>query len=125
MSVVKNAPLRAVLFTVGVISLILGVVGIFLPVLPTTPFVLLSAWCFVKSSPKAHKWLYEQPYIGAALGDWERNRSISRQAKLSALITIAVSAGMMWWRVESLWLKVGVSAILATVSVWIVTRRSV
>ena len=123
MSVVQNRALKLILFTVGVISLALGFIGAFLPLLPTTPFVLLAAWCFVKSSPKAHQWIYRQPLIGTALKNWEENRAISRRAKIAAISLIALSAITIGFKVEVMWLKITVLLILTTVSIFIITRN--
>lgn len=101
----------------------LGVAGAFLPVLPTTPFLLLAAWCFLQSSPKAHQWLYAQPGLGKALRDWDRNKAISRSTKVVAIAMILISLIVMWVKVQVLWLKILVSAILLTVSVFIITRN--
>ena len=123
MSIVRNRALRYILFTGGCISLGLGFIGAFLPVLPTTPFVLLAAWCFVKSSPAAHQWIYKQPIIGKALKDWEENKAISKKSKVIALSMIAISAIIMIYKVKIMWLKITVLVILATVSTFIATRK--
>lgn len=123
MSVVQNRALRFILFSVGVISLSLGFIGAFLPVLPTTPFVLLAAWCFVKSSPKAHQWIYRQPMIGDALKNWEQNRAIARKSKITAISLIAISAIVIGFKVDIVWIKTVVLLILATVSIFIATRN--
>lgn len=118
-----NLFIKYVLFLVGISSLSLGVVGIFLPLLPTTPFLLLSAWCFMKSSPKLHAWMYRQPYMGKALKDWDEERIISRSTKITALIMIAFSVGLIWYKVHILALKIFVTAILCGVSIFIITRK--
>jgi len=118
----KSKLVRAILFTTGVISLILGFFGIFLPILPTTPFVLLSAWCFLKSSTKAHAWLYQQKYIGDSLRQWEKNKSISRKTKITAISMILISMLVMWTKVDIFPLKLFVTILLLTVSVFISTR---
>jgi hypothetical protein len=72
----------------GWISLILGIIGIFLPLLPTTPFVLLSAYCFSKSSERLHSWLINQPRLGPMIQHWEQHGSISQGAKVTATALI-------------------------------------
>jgi hypothetical protein len=72
----------------GWISLILGIIGIFLPLLPTTPFVLLSAYCFSKSSERLHSWLINQPRLGPMIQHWEQHGSISQSAKVTATVLI-------------------------------------
>lgn len=124
MSVVKNPVVRATLFSLGFISLALGIIGAFLPVLPTTPFLLLSAWCFLKSSPKAHNWLYQHPMLGRPLRDWEKNKSIARSTKAVAISMIALSLIVMWIKPLMLWLKISVTILLVCVSIFIITRKS-
>jgi len=119
---IKNPVYRRVFFLLGVVATALGIIGIFLPILPTTPFLLLAAWCFLRSSPRAHAWLYRQPGIGDSLRNWDQNRSISRKAKIMALSMIGLSLVFMWMKVSYLPLKIGVSLILFSVSVFLVTR---
>jgi uncharacterized protein len=125
MAIVSNPVLRTALFSLGIVSVALGVVGVFLPLLPTTPFILLAAWCFLKSSEKAHRWLYEQRVFGPALRNWEKNKAISRSTKIVAISTIAGSLAIIWLRNIHLGVQIGVSCILVTVSLFIATRNEV
>jgi len=74
--------------------LLLGGIGVVLPLLPTTPFVLLAAACFAKSSPRMHGWLLHSELFGPLLLDWERNRCVSRKVKWLALFMMAVIGGI-------------------------------
>lgn len=69
----------------GVLFLLLGAVGAVLPLLPTTPFVLLAAWCFARSSPRMHAWLLQSQLFGPVLRNWEENRCMPRNARRVAL----------------------------------------
>jgi|TARA_B110000902_G_scaffold12541_3_gene15120 uncharacterized membrane protein YbaN (DUF454 family) len=71
---------------IGWISLSLGIIGAFLPLLPTTPFILLSAWCFARSSERFHSWLLANKYFGQMINDWENGRGLSRKIRARALI---------------------------------------
>ena len=86
--VVPASPCQVLFIIGGLISLILGVIGIFLPLLPTTPFVLLAAFCFSKGSTRLHDWLIHQPAFGPLILDWEQHGSISRSAKISASVSM-------------------------------------
>jgi uncharacterized membrane protein YbaN (DUF454 family) len=86
--------LRAVLIAAGWVCVALGVAGIFLPVLPTTPFLLLALWAFARSSPQFHHWLLTHRLFGPLLADWERHRVIPIRAKLLAIT--GMSGGMVW-----------------------------
>jgi len=81
---IKSAPLRLVVMALGWLSLVLGFIGIFLPLLPTTPFVPLAAYCFSKSSPRLHHWQINQPRLGPMIQNWEQHGSISQNAKVTA-----------------------------------------
>lgn len=71
-----------------------GVAGAVLPLLPTTPFLLLAAWAFARSSPRLHSWLLTHPVFGRPISDWQHSGSLSRNAKLAAMLTMASSLGL-------------------------------
>ncbi|KYG62721.1 hypothetical protein AZI87_15675 [Bdellovibrio bacteriovorus] len=75
---------RTIYFVFGWIFLGLGVIGIFLPLLPTTPFLLLTAFCFSRSSEKWHRWLINQPHLGPFILDWQLHGVIRPRAKILA-----------------------------------------
>ena len=122
MAVVKNRVVRSCIFVLGILSVVLGAIGVILPVLPTTPFILLAAWCFLKSSERAHGWIFRQPLFGKALQDWEKDRSIARPTKVLAISMIVISVILIWLIVSNLWIKYLVTALLLFVSVFISTR---
>jgi len=125
MAIINNRTLRTFIFSLGFLSLALGIIGAFLPLLPTTPFVLLAAWCFLKSSEKTHQWLYQQPALGKILRDWEQYRAIALRTKVIAISMMALSLLFTWVKVtEFLWLKIAVTALLVAVSIFIATRNS-
>lgn len=70
--------------TAGWLSFGLGIAGIFLPLLPTTPFMILAAFCFSKGSPRLHGWLMSRPYVGEAVHHWRERRVIPLRAKILA-----------------------------------------
>lgn len=122
MALVKNRLLRGLLFAAGIVSLLLGAIGAFLPVLPTVPFILLAAWLFLKSSPRAHAWLYQHRLFGPPLKQWKENKAISRRSKFFAISMIFVSTAVIWARVDIEPLKFTATFILAAVTVFILTR---
>lgn len=81
----KNIPL----FILGFASLILGFIGIALPILPTTPFILLSAYCFSKSSDKFYNWLISLPSFGKMIKDWNEKGTINRRGKIFCLFSVS------------------------------------
>ena len=78
-------------------SLVLGIVGAFLPLLPTVPLVLLSAFCFARSSDRLHNWLLTHPVFGRILRDFESGQGIDRRIKLRAIVLIWLSMGLSCW----------------------------
>jgi uncharacterized membrane protein YbaN (DUF454 family) len=80
--------MRIVLLTIGWISLGLGAIGLFVPVLPTTPFVLLAAACFLRSSERLHRWLVEHPTFGTHIADYLEGKGLTRKTKIVALATL-------------------------------------
>jgi uncharacterized membrane protein YbaN (DUF454 family) len=77
----------------GFLFLLLGLIGIPLPVLPSTPFILLSAWFFSRSSERWHTWLINSELFGPMIHNWEENRCISRRTKIVALLAMLVAGG--------------------------------
>lgn len=85
---------RLLFFTLGVISLVLGAAGAFLPLLPTMPFMLLAAFCFARSSPKIENWLVRNKSFGPHIIAWRESRSVSRSGKRAAWIAFALSGAL-------------------------------
>lgn len=90
-------PVRWLLWLVGTIALGLGLVGVVLPGLPTTPFVLLAAACYARASPRLHQRMRENAWIGPMLRDWEANRSLTRRVKTIALASMAIMVAVSVW----------------------------
>lgn len=116
--------MRALWFSFGVLSVLIGFAGIVLPLVPTTPLMILAAACFAKSSPRLHNWLWNHRIFGPAIQDWHHNRAIPVKAKIAALTAMAAAFGF------SLWLGLGPlvlalqGAVLFIMGAWIATRPS-
>ena len=82
---------KYLLLIFGLLFVTLGILGAILPILPTTPFLLLALACFANSSPRFHQMLLNNRWFGAALRQWEENRSITRASKLKAMILIVLT----------------------------------
>lgn len=87
----SSAAVRLLYMAVGVTSLAIGFVGVFLPVLPTTVFVLVAAYCFARSSERFHSALLSNRYFGPIIRDWQANRCISLRSKVYAITLVAIS----------------------------------
>ena len=101
------------LISIGWLSLMTGIIGIFLPLLPTTVFILIAAFCFANSSERFHGWLINHRYLGPIISSWEQNRGISRETRKQALFSLWFGLGLsmclLWdWRVAAILIVVGV-----------------
>lgn len=85
---------KILLVLLGILSLVLGGIGVFLPLLPTTPFVLLAAACFAGSSPEMHKRLSNSPFFGEYIENYRTNSGVRRSVKIRALVFLWFGLGM-------------------------------
>jgi len=108
----------------GYVSVALGICGIVLPLVPTTPFVLLAAWCFARSNPRLAEWLYRHPRFGPPLSNWRDQGAISRRAKAWALGGMGLSYALTLWLTESLVIALILAAVMSSVAMYLVTRPS-
>lgn len=115
--------MRAAFVIAGHTSMAVGFVGIFVPLLPTTPFVLLAAVCYSRGSERFHIWIHEHPRFGPMIHSWREHGAIGRRAKIAASVTIAVSASITVFSVDPPWNVVAVLICLAMLT-FILTRPS-
>ena len=97
---------------IGIFFVGLAILGVALPILPTTPFLLVAAACFAKSSPEMQKRLLANKTFGPLIHDWQKYRSIPRKAKRIALLTIVLSVCWSAFMLKSLWLTALVIALV-------------
>lgn len=88
--------MRYMYLALGLVFVALGVVGTFLPVLPTTPFLILAAACFARSSPRLENWLIDHPQFGPLLYAWRKHGAIPWKAKLIALAGVSTGFLLFW-----------------------------
>jgi uncharacterized membrane protein YbaN (DUF454 family) len=87
----------------GALALVAGVVGIFLPVVPTVPFVLLAAYCFSQGSPRCERWILEHRHFGPMVHEWRQHRSVPLRAKQFAVVSMAGGCAIAWWLLPTPW----------------------
>jgi len=118
---VNSQVLRHLLIGVGWISIAGGVVGLFLPLVPTVPFLLLAVFCFSRSSERFHTWLVDHKHLGPMLKDYLVHGGVPLKAKALAIGTIWVSfPASTYFLVEIFWVKVLLLSTAAAVTVYLV-----
>src|SRR5512145_1590412 len=113
----RHAWLRWLLLGIGWLSVALGVIGIFVPVLPTTPFLLLAAACFVRSSRHFYQWLVDHPHLGPWIRDYLEGNGIPLKGKVYALALMWASITLSCYLVPMPWARAFMltSAVLVTI----------
>ncbi len=121
----ESGAVRTTLIIVGTIAVIVGVIGIFLPLLPTTPFLLLAAACYARSSRRFYTWIQTNPWFGAYISDYRAGRGVPMKVKASTLVllwaTILASAGFF---VDSLHIRALLLAIALAVTLHVLSIRT-
>ncbi|AVQ22214.1 DUF454 domain-containing protein [Fusobacterium necrophorum subsp. funduliforme] len=107
---------RNILLGIAWISLILGGIGIFLPLLPTTPFILLSAFCFQKSSERFHQWILNSPIFGKYIRDYQEQKGITLKNKIVAVTFMALGMSFSAYKVPNIYMRISLLVIFIAVS---------
>jgi uncharacterized membrane protein YbaN (DUF454 family) len=119
-----SAPARWLLLALAGVCLLLGIVGVFIPILPTVPFLIVAAWAASRSSPRLHRWLLSHPRFGHLLRDWHEAGVVPRRAKWLATLMMAASGATMLFIVPANFVP-GVLLLMAAmvaVAVWLWRR---
>jgi uncharacterized protein len=118
----KQRIVRVLLMIAGTICLALGAIGIFLPILPATPFLLLAAACYMRSSERLHKWLIHNRWFGRYIKNYQEGRGIPLKTKVIALsaLWIAIAYSAFFVVDEFLFAQIGLLLIATGVTVHLV-----
>lgn len=92
-----QASIRWLWLVAGGLSLLVGLIGVAVPLLPTVPFVLLAAYCLARGSKRLERRLLEHPTLGPIVLDWRARRAVPRKAKQWATLMMTVSSVLAWW----------------------------
>jgi hypothetical protein len=113
---------RWLLIALGLIFVAIGVVGTALPVLPTTPFLLLASACFIRSSPRLNAWLLRSRLFGPFLRDWQQHHGVRLHVKITAVTVLTVAVGLSLWLGNLSWPWAAALIALALVGLIVVVR---
>lgn len=114
---------RKLYLALGAISTSLGIVGLFVPLMPTTCFIIVAAWAFAKSSPTAYQRLLANPQLGPRIRDWQEHRIISCQAKRVASISIIVSFALSMLLLRDSTMAIIILLITMSGLLWFINSR--
>lgn len=116
---------KCFLIAIGILCLLLGVIGIFLPLLPTTPFFLLAAGCFFRSSDRLYAWLLNHKLFGKRIKYYRVYKAISLRSKLFSIALLWLTIGYSaFFVVQALWLKIVLLLIAVAVSAHLLSFRT-
>ncbi len=118
----RSRLMRGLLWIAGSVSLVLGLIGVLLPGLPTTPFILLAAACYARASPRLHAWLLNHRWMGPMLRDWERDRSLTRRVKTVAVVSMTLMVALSAWGFQGRPVLQGVLLAAGLIGAWVVLR---
>ena len=107
---------RGLLIIIGFISLALGIAGVVLPLLPTTPFILLTATCFAKSSPRFHRWLLQHPNFGPIINTFQNNARLPTLTAYKVILFIWLSLCLSMLLLDTLWAYIGLSSTVVLIT---------
>ena len=114
---------RAVFATLGIVFFVTGLIGVFLPVLPTTPFMLLALWAFSNSSKRLHDYIWNHKKYGPMVRAWKQHGAIPKRAKISAILVMSASATfMVFFSGAPLYGLIAALALMMFGAVFILTR---
>ncbi|WP_424482831.1 YbaN family protein [Pseudomonas sp.] len=120
----RNPALRYTLLAIGWLSVTLGVIGIFLPVLPTTPFLLLAAACFMRSSKRFYLWLVNHPQLGPWIVDYLEDQGIPLKGKVYAIGLMWLSISLSCYLVPLFWARAFMLTSAIVVSLYILRQKT-
>ena len=115
--------LRPVYFVLGVLMVALGIIGIFVPLMPTTTFLILAAWCFARSSRRAEAWILNHPKFGPPIVAWREHRAIARRYKVMSIGGMALGMALFVLTAHPAWWVAGlVALVLIGLAAYVGTR---
>jgi uncharacterized membrane protein YbaN (DUF454 family) len=115
---------RQLLIITGTVCVAIGVIGIFIPILPTTPFLLLAAACYLRSSPRFHRWLMNNRFCGTYIRSYTEGRGIPLKVKLFTIFLLWATIGISIWLVANWIVTIALLIIAIAVTLHIIFIRA-
>ena len=118
--------MRIFFLAIGIVAFVLGIAGVFLPLLPTTPFLLLATYCFSKGHPGLYRWITEHRFFGPPIRDWHRRHAIRPPMKAIALASMAIGLAVVWLKLPESYrlFQAATTGFMVAIALFILTRKS-
>ena len=115
---------RTILISLGWLCVGLGFVGVFVPGIPTTIFLIIALWAFTKSSEKLRHWLLNHKRFGPILNNWQEHKVVPRKAKILMVILMSLAVVLFYYSSQNLYLTIGLIIILVSVAKYVISLPS-
>ncbi len=115
---------RIILISLGWLCVGLGFVGVFVPGIPTTIFLIIALWAFTKSSEKLRHWLLNHKRFGPILNNWQEHKVVPRRAKILMVVLMSLAVILFYYSSQSLILTIGLIIILVSVAIYVMSLPS-
>lgn len=115
---------RTILISLGLLCVGLGFVGVFVPGIPTTIFLIIALWAFTKSSEKLRHWLLNHKRFGPILNNWQEHKVVPRRAKILMVVLMSLAVILFYYSLQSLILTIGLIIILVSVAIYVISLPS-
>jgi len=115
---------RTILISLGLLCVGLGFIGVFVPGVPTTIFLIIALWAFTKSSEKLRHWLLNHKRFGPILNNWQEHKVVPRRAKILMVVLMSLAVILFYYSLQSLILTIGLIIILVSVAIYVISLPS-
>jgi len=115
---------RTILISLGWLCVGLGFVGVFVPGIPTTIFLIIALWAFTKSSEKLRHWLLNHKRFGPILNNWQQHKVVPRRAKILMVVLMSLAVVLFYYSLQNLYLTIGLIIILVLVAIYVISLPS-
>ena len=115
---------RTILISLGWLCVGLGFVGVFVPGIPTTIFLIIALWAFTKSSKKLRHWLLNHKRFGPILNNWQQHKVVPRRAKILMVVLMSLAVVLFYYSLQNLYLTIGLIIILVLVAIYVISLPS-